>query len=246
MYLSIPKQTVSNTLKIDTTAAGDLGPTRTAEILETLRNDIIEARLKPGRRLRFDELRASYDVGISPLREALMHLASEGLVVAEQRRGYRVAPVSIPDLQEIARLRGEFDAIAIRDSITHGDEQWEGSVLAAFHALSKRSKLGPDGELDRDWERLHMRFHEALVAQCPLPKLKAFRSILELQARRYRRVAVHYLRAPRDDLGEHEALKDAALARNAELAAALIKAHYNRTIEIILEGSTPLLGEEDD
>lgn len=227
-------------LNIDTAAPGELGPTRTAEILETLRDDIIEARLEPGRRLRFDELRASYDIGISPLREALMHLASEGLVVAEQRKGYRVAPVSDDDLQEIARLRGEFDAIAIRDSIALGDEQWEGSVLAAFHALSKRSKIGADGEVDRDWERLHIQFHGTLVAQCPLPKLHAFRSILELQARRYRRIAVHYLRAPRDDLGEHEALKDAALARDTNLAAELIKAHYRRTIEIIREGSTSL------
>lgn len=230
---------------MDSTTSAELGPTRTAEILETLRDDIIEARLEPGRRLRFDELRATYDVGISPLREALMHLASEGLVVAEQRRGYRVAPVSTPDLEEIARLRGEFDAIAIRDSIERGDVEWEGSVLAAFYALSKRSKIGPDGEVDREWDRLHIHFHETLVAQCPLPKLRAFRSILELQARRYRRIAVHYLRAPRDDLGEHEALKNAALARDADLAAALIKRHYRRTIEIILEGANPLLDHSD-
>ena len=227
---------------MNSTNSVELGPTRTAEILETLRDDIIEARLEPGRRLRFDELRMTYDVGISPLREALMHLASEGLVVAEQRKGYRVAPVSISDLEEIARLRGEFDAIAIRDSILHGDEQWEGSVLAAFHAMSRRRKIGPDGEIDRDWERLHIQFHEALIAESPLPKLKAFRSILELQARRYRRIAVHYLHAPRDDIGEHEALKDAALARNADLAADLIKAHYRRTIEIILQGAPAFLG----
>lgn len=221
----------------ETTTPAELGPTRTAEILDTLRDDIIEARLEPGRRLRFDELRAAYDIGISPLREALMHLASEGLVVAEQRKGYRVAPVSVTDLQEIAQLRGEFDALAIRASIERGDDLWEGRVLAAFHALSKRRKIGPDGEVDHDWDALHIAFHESLVSECGMPKLLSFRSILELQARRYRRIAVHYLRAPRDDLAEHAALKDAVLDRDADLAERLIRDHYRRTIEIILEGS---------
>ncbi|MFB9223163.1 GntR family transcriptional regulator [Paracoccus cavernae] len=214
----------------------DQGQTRTAEILETLRNDIIEARLEPGRRLRFDELRASYDVGISPLREALMHLASEGLVIAEHRRGYRVAEASMADLQEIARLRGEFDAIALREAIARGDEEWEGRVIAAFHALSRRSKLDADGEIDRDWERAHLAFHDSLVSACPMPKLLAFRDILELQARRYRRIAVHYLKAPRDDLAEHEALKNAVIARDAQAATKLIAAHYQRTIDIISSG----------
>jgi DNA-binding GntR family transcriptional regulator len=214
--------------------APDVGPTRAAEILDILRDDIIEARLPPGERLRFDALREQYDVGISPLREALTHLASEGLVIAEQRKGFRVAPVSESDLREIAKLRGEFDALAIGESIRNGDARWEGRVVAAFHALSKRSKLGGDGEIDHEWEGYHIQFHQELVSECALPKLMMFRSILELQARRYRRIAVHYLTAPRDDLGEHREIQDAVLDRNIDLAGELIRAHYNQTVEIIL------------
>lgn len=216
----------------------ETGPTRTAEILEVLRNDILETRLKPDTRLRFDELRKTYDVGISPLREALMHLASEGLVVSEQRKGYRVAPVSDDDLREIARLRGEFDALAIAESIRHGDDLWEGRVLAAFHALQKRQKIGPDGEIDSEWEAHHIRFHNALVSECAMPKLLNFRAILDLQARRYRRIAVHYLTAPRDDMAEHLAIRDAVLERDPDQAGRLIRAHFGRTVEIILAKSS--------
>jgi DNA-binding GntR family transcriptional regulator len=222
------------------TSSTDVGPTRAAEILDILRDDIIEARLAPGERLRFDSLREQYGIGISPLREALTHLASEGLVIAEQRKGFRVAPVSEPDLREIAKLRGEFDALAIAESIRNGNARWEGRVVAAFHALSRRSKLGADGEIDRDWESYHIHFHEELVSECGLPKLMTFRSILELQARRYRRIAVHYLTTPRDDLGEHKNIHDAVLERDAERAGRLIRAHYNQTVEIILaRTSTP-------
>ena len=211
------------------------GPTRTEEIHNVLRDDILEVRLQPGARLRFDELRKTYDVGISPLREALMRLASEGLVVSEQRKGYRVAPVSAEDLTEIARLRGEFDALAIAESIRNGDELWEGRIIAAFHALQKRRKIGPDNELDRDWERYHIQFHDALVSECRMPKLLSFRAILDLQARRYRRIAVHYLTAPRDDLAEHQAIRDAVLDRDIERSGELIRAHFTRTVDIILD-----------
>lgn len=213
------------------------GPTRTAEVLSSLRRDIVEARLRPGDKLRFEELRATYGSGIPPLREALMHLASEGLVIAEERKGYRVAPVSNEDLLEIARLRGEFDSLAIRESIKNGNEIWEGRVIAAFHALSKRSKLDSNGEVDPEWEPYHIRFHYELGSESRLPKLQSFKEILDLQAQRYRRIAVHYLTAPRDDLEEHRAIMDAVLGRDERLATKLIKRHYLTTVEIILSGS---------
>lgn len=212
------------------------GRTRTAEILDVLRDEILDVKRHPGERLRFDELRKTYDIGISPLREALMHLASEGLVVSEQRRGYRVAPVSEPDLWEIAKLRGEFDALAIRESIEHGDDLWEGRVVAAFHALTKRKKVHSDGHIDPEWESSHIRFHATLVSGCNMPKLISFRQILEIQARRYRRVSVLYAKVARDDVAEHKAIQDATLDRNAVLAGELIQGHYRDTVELLLAG----------
>lgn len=220
----------------------EAGKTRTAEILDVLRSEILEARLPPGGKLRFDELRETYDIGISPLREALMHLASEGLVTAEQRKGYRVAGISAEDLREIAFLRGEFDALAIRASIRNGDELWEGRVLAAFHAMQRRKKVTPEGDVDPEWEAHHIRFHQVLVSECRMPKLMSFRAILDLQAQRYRRIAAHhYLKAPRDDVAEHRALRDAVLERDADLACGLLRAHYARTVEIILAAGEDLV-----
>lgn len=212
------------------------GPTRTAEVLEILRSEILSVSRHPGERLRFDELRRTYDVGISPLREALMHLASEGLVVSEERRGYRVAPVSKSDLRQIARLRGEFDSLAIRDSMEHGDDHWEGRVVASFHALLKRPKVHLDGTIDAQWEANHVRFHAALVSACNMQKLMSFRQILELQAQRYRRISALYASVARDDVAEHTAIRDAALDRDADLGGELIREHYRKTVESLLAG----------
>src|SRR5579863_3457019 len=77
--------------------------------LERLRADILSCRLQPGQRLRFEELRTGYDLGLSPLREALMRLASEGLVRVEDHRGFRVAPISRSDLLDITFVRKELE-----------------------------------------------------------------------------------------------------------------------------------------
>ena len=223
-------------------ASGSAGKsrTRTASVYEVLRQDILEGRLKPGARLRFEELRGNYQVGLSPLREALMTLASEGLVTQEEHKGFRVAPVSKADLFDITKMRKEFDAMAIRMAIENGDDRWESGIIAALHELGKRSKVGADGLVDSEWEVRHRAFHYALVSACGSQWLLHFRDQLYDQADRYRRLAVQYLSAPRDDFGEHKEIADAVLARDEESAVYLIRRHMDKTIQILLAGDPAL------
>src|ERR1700720_2662383 len=72
-----------------------------------IRMDIILARLEPGQKLRLEMLREAYGVSVSTLREILNRLAAEGLVSAEGRRGFEVAPVSVANLKELADMRSE-------------------------------------------------------------------------------------------------------------------------------------------
>src|ERR1700752_1796349 len=74
-----------------------------------MRADILELRLQPGSRLVLDVLRESYGLGLSPLREALSRLGAEGLVVGEEWRGFRVAPVTEEDLYDITYMRREIE-----------------------------------------------------------------------------------------------------------------------------------------
>ena len=67
-----------------------------------LRSDIIAGKLAPGAKLRIEELREDYQIGASPLREALNRLAGEGFVTVEEQRGFKVAPVSLDDLQDLS------------------------------------------------------------------------------------------------------------------------------------------------
>mgnify|MGYP003287850779 CR=1 FL=1 len=70
-----------------------------------LREAIGRLELVPGQRLRLEELAGRFDVSLTPVRHALRRLESEGLVVSLPRRGSRVAPLSVEELEEIQALR---------------------------------------------------------------------------------------------------------------------------------------------
>ena len=62
-------------------------------------------------------MKKQYDVGNSPLREALNRLSENGMVVREENKGFRVAPASEEELKELIRTRCWLEEIALRESI---------------------------------------------------------------------------------------------------------------------------------
>jgi len=214
------------------------GQTVTTLVVERLRADILGVQFRPGEKLRFRELRARYGVGISPLREALTRLAADGFVVLEDQRGFRVAPVSRADLEDVTRLRQQLETTALRLAIAKGDEEWEVEVMAAFHRLSKLPEhiLGDQRIMNEQWARRHEEFHLALLSACGSPRLLQFRKMLFDQSERYRRLSKVYSDRPRDVLGEHRAITDATLARDADRACALLAEHLGRTAAMVLDG----------
>ena len=81
--------------------------------LQRLRSDILSARLAPGAKLRLGLLTSIYQIGISPLRDALAQLAGDGLVILESQRGFRVAPVSREDLRDVSEARKRVELAAL-------------------------------------------------------------------------------------------------------------------------------------
>jgi DNA-binding GntR family transcriptional regulator len=220
------------------------GPTRTDIIGERLRDDILAGSLKPGQRLRFQELQRSYNVGLTPLREALFKLSAEGLVATTSRRGFKVAPMSLAELEEITRLRQMLERVAIIESVANGDDAWEGRIILAFHRLSKLE------ETDPAWQFWHRSFHNAIVAACNSPILHRIRQDLFDQAIRYRRLSMRLSADRRDHSNEHRAIMEACIARDGEKTAELVTNHFAFTRKVILDAvargeTTVFLGEID-
>jgi DNA-binding GntR family transcriptional regulator len=207
--------------------------TLTSAVYERLRRDVLVGRLRPGEKLRIEALRTTYEVGASPLREALNRLSAEGLVVQEDQRGFRVSPVSLDDLKELTRTRCWLNEIALRESIARGDTAWEERVVLTHHRLARTPVYSDaSSKLDSEWERRHREFHAALISACGSRWLTAFCESLFDQADRYRYLSV-YAHEHRDFVGEHRAIMDAALARNAESAVRQLIEHISKTAELV-------------
>jgi len=218
-----------------TDVSPSLGRTLSAKVFRQMRADILECRLPPGTKLRFDELRARYSVAVSPLREALTRLAEEGLVILEEHRGYKVAPVSRQKLHEIIATRREVDALTVRLSIERGDAAWEARVRASFSDIATGPISTSDGGMDSEWERFHAAFHASLHSGCGSSWLERLCALLFDQTTRYRRLWFKHLRGDLDVVAEHREIMEAVLSRDVLAATYLMRRHTELLVNPLLD-----------
>ena len=205
--------------------------TQTDKAFGALRAAIVRCDFAPGARLRVDELSRRYDVTSRPVREALARLTGQGLVLALENRGFRVAPLTVAGLADLTRTRLIVEREALREAMRLGDDAWEAAVVAAGHALALADqRVGTQPvALDEDWSSRHRSFHLALYAGARSPMLQALVSDLFDAAERYRRFSARHRKGPRAKRSEHQALQNAVLARDAERAVGLLAAHIAST-----------------
>lgn len=209
--------------------------TLASSVYDMMRQDILKGDLPPGEKLRVEYLRDRYGVGASPIREALNRLSVDGVVMRVDQKGFRVAEVSVIELDELIKTRCWLEETAIRESIAAGDDAWEEQLVLAFHRLSKtpRSADQVTYAINPDWEVLHRAFHLALIGACGSRWLISYCEQLNDLADRYRQLAVRVTYPRRNELDEHKAIMDAAVNRNADGAVEVLMDHYRRTADII-------------
>lgn len=214
---------------------GTSGKTAIEEVHAAIREGILNGLLAPESRLRVEALRKKYGVGSSTVREALSRLLIENLVTTEGQRGFHVAPVSVQDLRQIAEMRMLLEAQGVTESIRKGDDDWEARVVGAHHRLAKIESEMPGKEKATvdEWEARNRDFHDALISACSNRWLLNFREILYNQSVRYLRISVTERTIPRNVRSEHQAIFNAVIDRDIELAEKLTREHIWRTVPVI-------------
>lgn len=200
-----------------------------SQLVDRLREAIVSGQLEAGSKINLQKARAVFQVSLSPLREALARLISDGLVTFEDNRGYRVAPTSLADLEEITSLRLEFEIYALREAIRQGDATWEGNVVRALHRLNKEERNADSPATLEAWENIHRAFHLTLISGCKKPHLMNFCSVLMNMNDRYRRTFLRATSGDRNVAFEHSEIAHAAVARDADFAAQKLHDHIRRT-----------------
>lgn len=209
--------------------------TRATSLYDQLRTEVLAGVLEPGSKLGIEGLCERHATSQTPLREALNRLVADGLVQRREQRGFVVAPISAEDLAEITRTRCWLEEIALRESIARHGTDWEEALVLAHHRLARtpRSLADDRFEDNPEWEPRHRAFHHALISGCGSRWLLGFCDQLADQHQRYRRVSAPRALKNRGVKSEHQRLLEAAIAGRADEAVALLKAHFERTAQII-------------
>lgn len=205
------------------------GVTAASQVFDALKRDLIGGHFAAGEKLAISSLQAHYQVGLSPLREALNRLAAYGLLDQLQQRGFRVPPLETSELEDIVRIRIQLECMALMQAFQSGEAEWESQLLAAQHRL-RRADEAPD-EIEQ-WEQSHQEFHRTLLAPCGSPWLLRFIEQLHDQFDRYRRMAPGNPAIRKTLDQQHSELVELALDRRIHEARELLELHIHLSHQI--------------
>jgi len=188
---------------------------------EALRNKILNGELSPGTPLIQANLAKDLGVSMTPVREALRDLATEGLVTLLPHKGAAVTSLDLEDAKEIHTIRLKLEPDATRLAVDHVTLDVLNRAEDLYSALSETA--------DHRWVVCNRDFHKLLLSPAPAPRLVGILSSLLEAAALYVPLAITHRVGPDPQL-EHRAILDAYLRRDPEAAAAAVAIHINSSI----------------
>jgi DNA-binding GntR family transcriptional regulator len=211
------------------TAAGAPPSTTAQHALERLRHAIVAGELRPGDRVRQEEVAARLGVSIAPVREALRVLEQEGQVSYRPRRGYFVTELRIEDLEEIYDLRRVLEERAARHALPALDDDAVARIELAAKDCERAVRLGDvAGELEAN-----RRFHLSLLEAGEQPHTLRLIRLLWDSTEAYRALYYNSPQERREALRAHERILQAVRLRSADRLVAELDAHRRRALEVL-------------
>jgi DNA-binding GntR family transcriptional regulator len=211
------------------------------QIADALRDEVLAGRLQPGREFTVKEIAEQYGVSATPVREALVDLSAQGILDADQHRGFRVPEYSLTDYRGMIEARslvtdGMFQALADGRHPAFKDPQ-EPRVAAALATVRRRGEEAQRAATAGDLTILigyDLRFWRELSALFGNPYLGDFLHRLRVQSWV---CAVQHLRRLPDLRGylwsRHTELVDALSRRDAVAARGIVAAYNTHSLALI-------------
>jgi DNA-binding GntR family transcriptional regulator len=174
----------------------------------------------------------------------LSQLVGTGLVTLESQRGFRVAPVSRADLQDVVAIRRWAELHALELSTMRGDETWRAQVRTTLdHFIHVAAKAGDPRPINQDWQEIHRRLHFAMIGACNSPTLIRFCAQIYDRFDRYRRIAIPAQAFMAGTAGDHGDIASAALAGEHDKARFLLERHLDDIAEVVMAKFALIAGE---
>ncbi|HZZ47137.1 MAG TPA: GntR family transcriptional regulator [Pseudonocardia sp.] len=192
------------------------------QVVEALRNAILNFELQPGQRLVERELIEQTGVSRPTIREVLRELTAEGLVVTVPQKGAMVYRPSPDEARDLYAVRGALEALTVRRFIERASAEQHDRLAATVGRLETDVAASADmPELLRSKDL----FYEALLAGAASPTVEQILAGVQARVRLMRATSMSQPGRPARMATEMRALVDAIGARDVELATRLCTEH---------------------
>jgi DNA-binding GntR family transcriptional regulator len=206
--------------------------TKSALVVEMLREAILSGTLGPGDRLNLESLAARFGVSMTPVREAIQQLVAEGMLDQNPYKGVQVAGVSPEEVREIYLMRGAVEALAVRIALPNLKIS-EVQRLRTLHAQIAAETSALPGLADIGLIRkLNYEFHFIFYQAAAMPRL--VRLIQNLWAQSPWDTLYVIPNRTQRVVDEHQRIVDAVGAGDAGAAAEAMAAHLEGGLEMLL------------
>ena len=182
---------------------------------------IASGELLPGDAIDDVALAGQYKVSRTPVREALLQLQAQGLLISTPRGGSVVAKMNLQQLLSLWELLAELEGIAVRLAC----ERMSPDEIKALVKLHRSSKKLADKEDMDGWQDANLKFHELIYEGARNPFLR--QEVLRIRSRTgvYRRHAFGALGRIKSSFDQHEKIISALEKRDAEAASFCMADH---------------------
>lgn len=200
-------------------------------VLNEIRRAVITGGLQLGARLTEGDLAASLNVSRPTMREAIMQLSQEGLLIQEPYRGLRVAALDPTSIRDTARTRLALDTLAINDILADLTGRRLDLVLRAWQTYDRL----PDDADPIAAHQAHVAFHKAIWEASENTMLIRLWPMTEAHITLIMATDQATRRDPRRSHDQHEALVKAIAARDQRRIHAALVVHTIDSAEELIE-----------
>lgn len=208
-----------------------LRQSNTQRALTELRAMIFDGELAPGSDHLETELAERLGMSRTPVREATLTLASQGLVELRPRKGIRVQPISVADMREIYEVLTELEALSAEEAASARHSEAD---LAALHGAIVAMEEAIKAEDREAWASGDDMFHAELVRLGGNSRVAAIVGMLTDQVRRARSATLFIRPLPTKSNEDHRAVYEAIRAGDAATARARHHAHRRAARDMML------------
>jgi len=209
-------------------------PSLSDQAYETIKSEIITCVLEPGQQIAQSQLAERYQVGTTPIREALQRLAQEGFVQPIPRFGYVVSSITFNDLHEIYELRTILESAAVRLAAMRGtDKQLQEIARAAGFTYVYRERQSYS-----DFLALNAEFHRSIAGVAGNRRLVDLISRLLDELTRVFHLGLDLRDSAEEMRDEHLALAKALCDHDPDRAEQLVQSQITRSQQRVLEALT--------